>query len=286
MRPVRLLREPLLHFLVIGAAIFALSTALTGSGAPEPATIVVTEGRVAQLVEAYRRTWQRLPTVEELRSLVEDFVREEVYYREAVLLGLDRDDTIVRRRMRQKMEFLATLQAEGAAPPSESELADFLAEHPGLFREPAEIAFRQVFVSSEARGEEAEAVALALLQELRTRTDPAAAFELGDRSLLPVEMDLSPLDLIERSFGGAFATTLAALPVGSWEGPVASAYGLHLVLLLERKEGRLPPLAEVQEAVTYEWRSALERRILDEQYQALASKYRVVLEGAPEPAAP
>jgi len=271
-----LLRQPLLHFLAIGAVIFLLFDVLGEEGEAPP--IVVTEGRVEQLAEAFRRTWQRPPTLEELRGLVTDFVREEVYYREAVLLGLDRDDTIVRRRMRQKMEYLATLQAENLAP-TEAELAAFHQAEAALFREPPEVAFRQVFLNPETRGEAPEADALALLEELRRLEDPAQALEMGDRSLLPAELPLSTLDFIGRSFGTAFADALSELPLGTWEGPIVSAYGLHLVLVLERKEGRLPPFEQVRAAVEYQWRRAEERRILDAQYEALRAKYRVVLEG-------
>ncbi|HKY95172.1 MAG TPA: peptidylprolyl isomerase [Kiloniellales bacterium] len=272
-----LLRQPLLHFLAIGAAIFLLSAALDDEPAQPP--VVVTEGRVEQLAEAFRRTWQRPPTVEELRGLVADFVREEIYYREAVLLGLDRDDTIVRRRMRQKMEFLATLQAEEAVA-TEEDLAAFHRNHPELFREPAQLAFRQVFVNPELHGEAAEAEALRLLEALRQLQDPERAPELGDSTLLPVELPLGPLDAVGRSFGESFAEALAVAPVGIWDGPVASAYGLHLVLVLERRDGRLPPLEEVRAAVEYQWRRDLERRVMEERYEALARKYRVVLEVA------
>lgn len=273
-----LLREPLLHFVAIGAAIFLVSAAFEEEEPTPP--IVVTQGRVEQLAEAFRRTWQRTPTLEELDGLVADFVREEIYYREAVLLGLDRDDTIVRRRMRQKMEFLATLQAEDATP-SEGELASFHQENPGLFREAPELAFLQVFVNPEKRGASAEVDAVALLEELRLLAEPRQALELGDTTLLPAELALSPLDFVSRTFGAEFVEVLATLPAGSWQGPLRSAYGLHLVFVLERKDGGLLPFAEVRDAVEYQWRRALERRVLDAQYEALAEKYRVVLEAAP-----
>jgi hypothetical protein len=273
-----LLREPLLHFLAIGVAIFLVSAVLEEEEATPP--IVVTQGRVEQLVEAFRRTWQRPPTLAELDGLVADFVREEIYYREAVLQGLDRDDTIVRRRMRQKMEFLATLQAENARP-EEAELIAFHQEHPELFREPPEFAFLQVFVNTEKRGAGAEAVAVALLEELRLLAEPRQALELGDTTLLPAEIALSPLDFVGRTFGAAFVEVLATLQPESWEGPLRSAYGLHLVFVLERKDGGVLPFAEVGDAVAYQWRRALERRVLNEQYEALARKYRVVLEAAP-----
>lgn len=277
----RLLREPLLHFLALGAAILLLSGLLEREESAEPQTILVTEGRIDQLIEAHERTWRRPPSIEELRALVEAYVREEVYYREAVLLGLDRDDTIVRRRMQQKMEFLATLQAD-AAEPEETELRAFYEEHPQRFREPPEIAFSHVFVSLEVHGEEAEAMAGALLAELRQGVSPGAALELGDPFLLPPRFPLAPLALVERNFGGDFASAIAALPVGSWDGPVVSTYGLHLVLVEERRDGRLPPFEAVRAAVDYEWRAAREKALLEAQYEALRANYRVVIEGTEE----
>jgi len=275
-----LLREPLLHFLALGALIFLASAALGGAAPPTTQTILVTEGRVAQLVEAFQRTWQRLPSEAELAGLVQDFVREEIYYREAVLQGLDRDDTVVRRRMRQKLEFLATLQAE-AADPTEQELRNFYAAEAQRFREPPEVAFLQVFIDTERRGAAAEAEALRVLAELRALADPRQALQLGDPTLLPAELRLAPLDQVGRSFGTSFALALEQLPLDGWQGPVVSAYGLHLVLLLERHDGRLPPFEEVAGAVAYQWRAALEREILEAQYRALAARYEVRLEGGP-----
>ncbi len=139
----RLASEPLVHFLLLGAALFALNATLPPPSANKE--IKVTEGRIRSLAEAYRRTWQRAPTREELDALVEDFVRDEVLYREALAQGLERDDLVVRRRLRQKMEFV-TEEAAAAAQPTDKELADYLAANPAAFAAEPRITFSQEFL--------------------------------------------------------------------------------------------------------------------------------------------
>jgi len=274
------LREPLLHFLLLGGAIFAVDALLpattdeTGS-----TTIVITEGRQQQLATAFARTWQRDPTPEEMQSFVEGFVREEIYYREAVALGLDRDDTVVRRRMQQKMEFLATLQAE-TLEPSEAELAAFLAANPRLFARPARIAFLQVQVASGLQGQAALDAAADLLEQLRLVANPLAGLELGERTLLPPAVDLLALDQVERIFGGGFAEQLATQAVAAWTGPLTSAYGLHLVHVTEREDGALPPLEEILPEVRQAWREHSDAALREARYQALRARYSVTVEGA------
>lgn len=277
----RLLREPLLHFLALGAALFALFAAFgQGPGGTER-RIVVDAGTVEHLAAVFERTWQRPPTPGELEGLVADHVREEVLYREAVALGLDRDDVIVRRRMRQKLE----LFAEGLgrdADPSEEELSAFLAAHAERYRIESRLAFRQLYLSRDRRGPAAEADALHLLARLRAgdARDPAP---LGDPLPLPATMRDASLSEVGGQFGAPFAERLAELPLGEWSGPVESGYGLHLVRVEERSEGRLPRLAEVHDAVLRDWQAARAEEAVAQLYDALRARYEVVVEGATPP---
>jgi hypothetical protein len=200
-----------------------------------------------------------------------------VLYREAVAMGLDRDDTIVRRRLRQKLEFLTEETAE-MAPPSDTDLQAFLQQHPDAFRVEPRLAFQHVYLSRDRRGDIANAEARQLLTQLTTdaaATDPTT---LGDPCLLPPEFALSSHSEIARLFGDAFATQLQHLEPGCWTGPFESVYGLHLVFVRERVDGRVPLLAEVRQAVQREWFAARRKAVNEQFYQRLRARYTVVVE--------
>ena len=248
----RILREPLLHFLVLGAGLFVLFGLVGGQAEERPDRIVVTEAKIENLAELFKRTWRRPPSQAELEGLIEDHVKEEILYREALALGLERDDIVIRRRLRQKMEFVSEDVAQPAEP-TEDELQAFLAEHADRFREPSRVSFAQVYLSPDRRGEDAWSDAERVLVALDAgRSDPA---EAGDPFLLEQDYRELAAQDVERLFGGAFAAQVAELPVGRWSGPVESGYGLHLVLVRERTPARLPDLAEVRDAVANEWRA-------------------------------
>jgi hypothetical protein len=270
---MRWLHEPLLHFLILGAAIFAVARLVGGPGEGRPDRIALTAGDVEQLSAGFERTWQRPPTEQELAALVEERVREEVYYREALALGLDRDDTIVRRRLRQKMEFLSDDLA--VTEPTDRELEAWLRANPERFRIPPRMAFRQVFLSRERRGDRVRADAERLLATLRAGDgggDPAA---LGDPLPLPADVSGLSEGEVARLFGADFAARLFALEPGVWEGPVESAYGVHLVFVRERSPGRDPALAEVREELTREWIAERRSRAREDLYRELRARYDV-----------
>ena len=274
----RLLREPFVHFLLIGAAVFALYAFVSGGDEDGMRDrIVVTEGRVQQLAQVFAKTWQRPPTPQELRGLIDAYIKEEVYYREAVRLGLDRDDTLIRRRMQQKMEFLSepgddVLAADDAA------LRAFLDDSKSSFRVEPKVAFEQVFINPSSGDGAAKRRAVEALEALKSG---GAREELGDPTLLPASTPLSSLSAIERDFGGAFAKGLAALPVNEWTGPVDSPFGLHLVRVGERVDGYDPELAEVREQVLRNWRTLQREEHQKQVYEKLLAKYEILLP-APE----
>ena len=240
----RLLREPLLHFLAGGALLFALYGIVGDDPSYAPDRIVVDEERVASLLSTFQRTWLRAPTRSELDGLVQEFVNEEILYREGLALGLDRDDGVIRRRLRHKMEFLHTGLAEREKP-SEDELAAFLSANGERFQEPARLSLRQVFVNPEAGTPAARSRANGLLRRLRA--GESAAETRGDSTLLPKTLVKASERDITSIFGAGFASDVLALAGDDWSGPVASAYGLHLVRIDERDPPRLPQLAEVRQ---------------------------------------
>jgi hypothetical protein len=277
----RILREPLLHFFAIGAGLFGLFAVLRGPVAGDPARIHVDRARIAQLAGGFERTWQRPPTREELAGLVDDFVREEILYREAIALGLDRDDLIVRRRMRQKIEFLSADVAP-VAEPDDAALARHLDRHADAYRIEPRVSLRQVLLSRDRRGDAAPADAQALLARLAADPDAEA---LGDPSLLPASLPLVPLRDVAREFGEGFAAAVAQLEPGRWSGPVESSFGLHLVFVEAREAGRAPALAEVRDAVRSDWIAARRSEADEAFYRGLRERYEVTIDRLDEPEA-
>ena len=278
----KLMREPLVHFLFLGAAIFAAYSLVSNGTSGEPEKIVVTEGQIASMWEGFTRIWQRPPTSEELEGLIRDRVREEVYYREALALGLDKDDIIIRRRLRQKMEFV-TDDVVAQAEPGEAELAEFLARHPDRFRAEPRFTFRQIYLNAERRGDALKRDAARLLAELNQADAKADFHKLGDATLLSPELLDVRASEVTRQFGEEFTRQLTQLPKGRWDGPVTSVYGVHLVWVGERTEGGAPALAEVRDAVRREWDNARRIEANEKFYQELLKRYTVTIEN-PEPA--
>ena len=273
---VRALQEPLLHFLVLATGLFALSNAISQTPADQELdTIVVSQERLKSLILIFQRTWQRPPTRQELDGIVKEYVKEEVLYREALAMGLDRDDTLVRRRLRQKLEFVAEDMAD-AAEPTDEELQQYLDEHPESFRVERRATFYQVYLSRERRGDSLNADSMTMLAKLRSGAVEAA--EVGDPSLLPDFHEGLREAEISSQFGPDFSAQLLAIQTGQWSGPLESAYGAHLVLLEKKTEGRVPELDEVREAVRREWIAARRAASKEEFFQALLRKYHVVVE--------
>lgn len=273
------LREPVVLFLAAGAGLFLVWTA---KGDRTPATseqIFVGAATIQTLAENWTRVRLRPPTAEELAGLVDDHVREEVYYREALALGLDRDDTIIRRRLRQKLEFLSA-DLGGLAQPSDEQLRQYLAEHPDPFRRETRLTWTHVFLSPRRAGAAGPDAVQRLLVALNGPGGGRVAQEAGDPFLLPFDFDAVATADVARLFGDAFAGALATLEPGRWQGPIASGYGAHLVLVRQRVPGSVPALEEVRDAVRREWQSQARRDANEAVYQKLRGRYRVVLEEA------
>ena len=274
---MKILREPLLHFLLLGAAIFGAHRLRSNAHATQPGNIVVTDGRIEALVAAFTRTWQRPPTASEREGLIRDYIREEVYVREAIALGLDQDDIVIRRRLRQKLEFVSealTAQAE----PTDGQLRAYLTAHPDAFRVEPRYTFRQVFLNPHRHGERLSRDAVRLLARLRQAgADPDAA---GDASLLDHSFEALPASLVADQFGDQFTAELGELPIGQWRGPVPSTYGAHLVLVDDRTDARVPVLEEVRDAVRRDWANAQRAEASEKYYQALLRRYTVTVEPA------
>jgi parvulin-like peptidyl-prolyl isomerase len=269
-----LLREPLLHFLLLGALLFAVDAwrrppERVGSGGE----IVVTEARVRTLAQNFARTWQRPPTREELDGLVESYVREEVMVREALALGLDRDDAIIRKRLQQKVEFVSD-QAAALAAPSDAELEAYMAKNADAFRREPRVTFVQVYLDPARRGAALQADAALLRDRLAANTIDIK--KAGDPlMLLQPRYDDAPKGEVARLFGTEFADELVRQRTGGWVGPLRSGYGAHLVLVEAVTPGGMPTLDEVKPLVEREWTNARRRELAQEWYATLRSKYKI-----------
>lgn len=275
----RAAREPLVHFMAVGAALFVVNGLINGPDeGPEGEVVVVSEGRVMQIAQSFVLLAGRAPTRDELQSLVDDFVSEEVGYREAIAMGLDADDTIVRRRMRQKIEFLIE---DGAASetPSEADLQAWLDAHPEKFRMPERRALRQVLLSADKRGGAAMADAQAVLVALKAGGDPAS---MGDRSMLPAAIPLTTQEGVAALFGADFAAAAFAAGEGGWFGPVASPFGQHVAMLVDVEPGRAVPLAEVVDRVHSDWVETRRNAARDDFHARMRERYDIRIEW-PEP---
>jgi len=277
---MKLLKEPLLHFLVLGALVFWLSRhfgAEAGNRLPADQLIEVPAGKIEQLSSIFAKTWQRPPTRDELQGLVDDYILEEAYVREALKMGLEDDDTIIRRRLRQKLEFL-TGDMMSLTQPGDEDLQGFLEANPDRFREDPRVDLRQVFFNPEKLGPDPEAEMEESLARLRAGEDVE-----GHPTLLPGFRPDAPLRSIAATFGSDFTEQLATVPVGEWQGPLRSGFGLHFVRVEQRTPGRLPELAEIRDAVQREWAHERKQEMTRQFNQELLDNYQIEVEW-PEPA--
>jgi hypothetical protein len=269
------MRDPLVHFFLLGAAIFGLFALVDDTPPPVAANVFeVTEDDARRLAVEYEATWRRPPTVAELDYMIGERVREEVYVREALALGLDRDDAVIRGRLQTKMEFLTESGPE-AVQPDDATLQAHLDSDPDRFTEPALVAFEQVLLDERVGDEEVELVEA----RLNLGIDPGAA---ARPTLLPSVFRPSPAQVVDGTFGSGFFDAIGALPEGRWAGPVETSLGRHLVRVTERREARLPPLAEIRVRVEQDWRAASTARLREERFKAFLGRYEVA---RPDPAA-
>jgi hypothetical protein len=270
-------KEPLVHFLALGAGLFLLFHLLGPENTEAPDTITVTPGKVESLYQNFKKRWLRPPTEKELQGLVAEYIREEVLFREATAMGLDRDDTVIRRRMRQKMQFLFE-DVAAQAEPTEEELQAYLDENPDYFRTEPLFTFKHIYLNPDRHDDALQSDAERLLELLRQGSGNANIETLCDSIMLPHSFARESLSSVGKLFGEDFAQKLQELPVGQWQGPVESGYGVHLVLIQNRREGRIPALDEVRDTVLRELQNVRRNEVNEATYQRLLDRYTVIVE--------
>ena len=264
----RLIKEPLVHFLIAGALVFTL---LSGR-APDlgERRIVVDERVVGGLVSRFYDSFRRMPTKDETDGLIRDWVQDQVYYREALALGLDEGDEVVVRRMRRKMESLAVADAETKTP-GDAELQALIDKDPARYAEDPLTSFEQIFLGADTP--DTRRTAEQQLPILRSG---------GTVPILPIPIpgkfsDASSAD-IAAQFGDEFTLALRGQPTGQWSGPVASGLGLHIVRVTKRGAAQPPVLAKLRQRVENDWRAAATTKAQSDAYARILKGYDVVIE--------
>ena len=276
MRIRTLLGEPMLHFLLIGIALFATYQWMAPVDS-DRRRIVITQGVVDDLVTQHVAAKGREPSPAEISHLIDSYVRDEILYREGVKLGLERDDIVVKRRVRQKIELI---EEEDAATrtPTDADLSAYLAANSARFVQPAILTFEQVFLGHPTSGPGVVHVLAVMREELRSGTDPET---LGKPTLLPYRMTLTPADLVARDFGASFAAALENVPVGEWVGPIDSSFGAHYVRVSARTPAVAPQLTAVRDQVVREWENERRQRARNDAYTKMRGEYQVSIATVP-----
>jgi hypothetical protein len=270
-----LVREPLVHFLVIGVVLFVTFDLRQGDSGETENLILISSGQIEQFSAQFERTWLRSPTDAELAGLVEGYIRNEVYYREARAMGLDENDGIVRQRMRLKLEFLLEdLSVE--APPDDEQLAEFMRRHPDRFQIEPRISFTQIYLNPD-KHQDITADAAETLARLAGGGAPEVE---GDRLMVDQTQTLASKYKITSVFGASFAEQLVALEPNGWIGPIFSGYGAHLVKVTEKEAGRFPELSEIRDEVARDYRVERRQELKDLTYARFREGYEVVVEAA------
>lgn len=266
----KLIREPIVLFFILGILLYFLYARSSGYIEEKNRRISVNQAQIAMLEETFIKTWNRSPSEEEMDAQINDFIMDEVFYREAVSLGLDKTDLAVKRRLRQIMEMM--MDDYATIYPSEDKLQQYLSENPEKFRREDLISFRQLYFKMEEK-EQADL----FLTQLQQNENYIREYS-GGLLMLPDRFEKQSRFEVERAFGEYFSNQLFLTETKNWQGPVKSPYGWHLVLVREITEGEVPELNDVWDEVELEWSVEQKKEIKQEQYRIMREQYRVNIE--------
>ena len=275
----QLVREPLVHFLLIGAGIYGIYGTLgVSEDGDGERTVIVTAGDIQALSDQWTRMWNRQPTERELAGVIRDHVRVQILYREAVAMGLDAGDQVIERRLAQKVMMLSRGLITPEEPSDEA-LQAWYGENPDAFRQPDLYTITHIYFDRDSRGDSATDDARATLDKLQAlETLPPDYSDYGDRFMLRnyypsrTEMDLSKL------FGSGFVEQIVDLEPGEWQGPVVSGYGMHLVLINDVSRSVAPDFEVVRGQIRDRWMAEQIQDLSDRFIDSLISRYDIVVE--------
>lgn len=267
---LNLIREPVVLFFLLGFLVFVVYQRATGYVEQSKKRIIVSQTQVAIMEESFTKTWNRPPGEEEMEALIQDFIMDEIFYNEAVAMGLDKTDLTVKRRLRQMMEMM--IDEYATIFPSEDQLRIYLEDNPEKFRREDQITFRQLHFPMEEIEE-----ARQFLQRMQANEKSYSDYG-GGLLLLPEYYDNEIKFAIDKAFGSYFASRLFEMNTGTWNGPLESPFGWHLVYIYELKQGEVPNLEEIWDLVEREWTVERKKEIKEEGYLALREQYKIVVE--------
>jgi len=278
----RIFKEPLVHFLLLGACIYG---AYALFGAPEQTdsdkSIRVDAKRIDAFITEWQSRWNRPPTKQEIDGLIQQFINEEVLYRQAVAMGLNENDPITRRRMAQKLEFLTSDLAQ-AQQPKDDELEKYFQENLDSYRAADLITFLQVFFNPDKRDEKTLDDAKKTLKELQAAGEPdPEKLEAGDRFMLQNYFKSADEAGVRRQLGSGFAASLMKLEKGKWHGPVLSGYGVHLVYVYQIQKAPAPALEKVKAKVLEQWHKEKREQFHADFLENLKNNYEIVIDDLP-----
>lgn len=268
----KLFREPILLFLFLGTILFVLYTRATDYIDKKNKQVLVSQTQLALMGESFIKTWNRNPTETEFAAQVENFIMDEIFFKEAVAMGLDKTDPTIKRRLRQIMEMM--LDDYTTIYPVESQLSKYLAEHPDKFRRDSRISFRHLYFPMEDKEK-----TIKLLSSLQKGMSVDENYT-GNLLLIPSQFEDESKSQIKKLFGTDFTQNIFELEIGNWQGPVASSYGWHLVKVSQRIEGEVPDLNEIWDSVEQEWSFERKKEMKEEQNKVMREQYEIVMEDA------
>lgn len=266
----KIIKEPILLFFLIGIILFIFYAQAASFIEKRNKQVYVSKSQIELLGESFKKTWNRNPTETEFTALIDNFVMDEIFFKEAVDMGLDKTDPAVKRRLRQIMELM--LDDFATIYPTEVQLRKYLSDHPEKFRRDSRISFQHVYFTMEDK-EKAVSFLIRLQKSL-----PIDERSTGNLLMIPNEFDDESEREIERLFGKKFTANVFELETGNWHGPVESAYGWHLVNVSNRIKGEVPDLNEIWDVVEREWSVERKKKIKEEQYKVMRVQYNVTIE--------
>lgn len=277
----KLLREPLLHFLILGGLLFAAYGVIARPSAQVDGStqVLVTQQQIDSLIASYQANQRKAPTNEELQNLINEYAREEMLYREGVRMGLDQGDSVIRQRVLQKLQYF--VENSASAEPTDAQLQTYFEKNAADFKSEPRFSLTQVYIDPDLHKAGYEARATQLLDRLHKQSAPKVAEGMSDPTGLPADLTDAGRTELLRTFGDDFARTLAEIEPGHWEGPVRSRFGYHVVFLQQRTEGAIPTFAEAREAVSRAWQRAQQQQAVETFFKAMIARYSIKIEGQP-----
>jgi len=275
-------REPFVHFVFLGALIFAANVWLDPGQSVQDGNnhIVINQAELDHLKNLWRLRWKRDPAPSDVKAIIDRHLRQKVFYREALKMNLDHNDEIIKKRLAQKMEAVASDLSTLMRPPTDEQLKKYFHSRKDFFTLPRAYAFKQILFLPDEK--DSESRLQATLVSMRQGA-PIPRDQLNKLSI-PAEWPLTSVNDLENAFGGDFSRLLDDLPVGDWSGPVRSGFGWHLIFIEKKEEARIPKFEEVRDYVAreYEYRSVLKTQ--DQLYKELLENYKLSISAKDVPA--